>query len=629
MRSRCDLGPASVGYHRRMGTRTGAAAKAPGGGGRWALVLPSLVAVAGLLLTAAPANASFHLMKIREVHTGGASGGSYVVLQMWTGGQNFVSGHPIVIYNANGTVAHTFTFSGNVAKGDSQATILVAGTGYATAFPSGPSPDATDSELNLPATGGAVCFTQAEPPDCVSWGNFTGAGSLPSATGTPASAGGVTAGKALHRSISAPCATLLEPSDDTNNSAADFSEQSPNPRSNASPIVETSCPSLPNTTIGTKPANPTKNTSASFTFTATPSAGASFECKLDAEPSFTSCTSPKEYTGLSEDTHTFEVQAVNSAGTDPSPAIHQWRGDLTPPTATILTQPGDPGPGDSASFTYSSNEAGSSFQCSLEPVGELESFSPCPSGGKTYPDATHPAPFADGDWVFKVRATDLAKNEGAADVFEWTVDNTLNDVTDPQTTIVAKPPNPSTSPNASFTYESNELESTFECKLDGGAFVGCDPVGVTYFGLANGPHSFQVRAMDAVGNLDDSPASYNWDVAVPAFEPPPILPPPLPELASAAAPPRKAPQTILTAKPGAVTRDRTPSFRFRSNVAGATFGCKVDRGAFRSCSSPFTTKTLSFGPHAVQIRAVVGGTADPTPAKSSFRIAKPKGRGRR
>jgi hypothetical protein len=595
---------------------------APGGGRRRALALTLLAVVVGTLLIAAPAQATFHLMKIREVHTGGSSGGSYVELQMWTAGQNSVAGHPIVVYNPNGTVAHTFNIPGNVANGQSQATVLIAGTGYASAFPSGPTPDATDAGLNLPATGGAVCFTQGEPPDCVAWGNFTGGGSLPSATGTPVSAGGVMTGKALHRSIAPPCATLLEPGDDTNNSAADFSEQNPNPRSNASPITETSCPSLPNTTIGgTKPANPTKSTTASFAFTANPAAGASFECKLDTEPAFTACSSPQAYTELDEGNHTFEVRAVNSAGPDPTPAVHQWRIDLTPPTATILTQPSDPGPGNSAAFTYSSDEGGSTFQCSLVPLGEPDSFSSCPSTGRTYSN------LADGEYTFEVRATDQAGNQGAPDSFIWEVDNSLNDETPPQTTILAKPADPSGSATAAFTYQANEPNSTFECKLDSGAFVGCDATGVTYFGLANGPHGFQVRARDTSGNLDSSPAGYSWNVAVVSFEPPPLLPPPFPEIASAASG-AAVPRTILTGKPGAVTRDRTPTFRFRSSVAGSSFGCKVDRGAFRPCSSPFTTKTLSLGDHTVQIRAVLAGSVDPSPSKSSFRVAKGKGKRR-
>jgi hypothetical protein len=508
-----------------MGTRTGAVALAPGGG-RWrALALPLLAAVVGLLL-AAPAQASFHFMKIREVHTGGAAGGSYVELQMWAGGHNFVVGHPIVVYNPNGTVAHTFTFSESVENGQSQATILVAGNGYATAFPLGPTPDATDSELNLAAAGGAVCFTQAEPPDCVSWGSFSGAGSLPSATGTPASTGGVGAGKALHRSISASCATLLEPADDTNSSAADFSEQTPDPRSNASPIVEMACPLPPNTVIDTKPTNPTKVTSASFTYHAVPASGASFECRLDGE-AFASCLGTgAEYAGpLAETTHTFQVRAKNSAGTDASPATYTWKIDNTPP---------------------------------------------------------------------------------------------------PETTIKSTPPDPSESSTASFAYESNETGSTFECKLDTASFASCPAGGVTYTGLEDGGHGFQVRAVKG-GRTDETPAEYSWDVAVPALEPPPLLPPPFPVLGSAG-PQATPPQTILTAKPRALTADRTPSFRFRSSAPGSSFGCKVDRGAFRPCSSPFTTRTLSFGAHTVRIRATAGGAADPSPAKSSFRVVKRKGK---
>jgi len=605
-----------------MGTRTGAAAMAPGGGRRWPLVLPFLAVVAGLLLTAAPSRADFHLMSIREVYPGAAND-SYVMLQMYSPGQTNLSGHQIVVYGSNAsTVVTTFTFSGGVSKGENQRTVLVADDGYAAGFPSGPEPDRTHAALNIASAGGAVCFVSI---DCVSWGNFSG--SLSPTPGSPASPGGVTAGKALRRSIAAGCSTLLESGDDTDNSAADFSEQEPNPRSNASTIVEKEC-KAPVATIDQKPANPTNSTSAAFTYHSTPP-GASFECKLDAAV-FAGCESGGiEYPGpLSQGTHAFQVRAKEGSETGVA-AKYEWKVDTTPPVAEIKTQPPDPGPGNSAAFTYSSNEGGSTFQCSLEPAGKPDSFSPCASSGKTYPDATHPAPFADGDWVFKVRATDPAKNEGSADVFEWTVDNTLNDVTDPQTTIVAKPPNPSTSPNASFGYESNEVGSTFECSLDGGAFVGCDAAGVTYFGLENGSHSFQVRARDAVGNLDDSPAGYSWDVAVPAFEPPPILPPPLPGLPSSTIEPKRAPQTILTLQPAAVTRDRTPSFRFRSSVARSSFSCKVDRGAFRSCISPFTTKTLSFGAHTVQVRAIAGGSADPTPAKSSFRVAKPKGKPRR
>ena len=57
--------------------------------------------------------------------------------------------------------------------------------------------------------------------------------------GTPAPA--LTSGMALRRSIVAGCPTMLEPSDDTDNSATDFSAATPNPRSNAVTPTETPC----------------------------------------------------------------------------------------------------------------------------------------------------------------------------------------------------------------------------------------------------------------------------------------------------------------------------------------------------------------------------------------------------
>lgn len=575
------------------------------------LGLPALACLA-LLALAPPALATFHEMSIREVYPGGADNASYVELQMWTAGQNFVGGHHLVAYDANGGVSENFTLPGSVANGANQATILVADTNYPLVFGGKPAPDATDANLNLSPAGGAVCWTEGAPPDCVAWGNFTGPlpAHLPELkAGSPVSPVGVTAGKALRRSITAGCSTLLDPppTDDSDNSAADFSEGEPNPRNNATAPVEHACPSLPNTVLDTKPANPTKTTSAGFTYHAVPAAEASFECRLDGAV-FASCASSgAAYPGpLAEGTHNFEVRAVNMAGADATPAAYTWTVDTTPPAATIKTHPADPSPGASAAFTYQANELNSTFECRLSPT-EAD-FTSCPKTGKTY------AGLADGNYAFEVRATDPAGNaEVTAAEFQWTVDNSLADETPPETRILAGPPDPSDSSTASFSYESNEAKSSFECALDTPTFTSCPAGGVTYAGLGSGPHSFQVRAVDPSANKDLSPAGYSFQVVLASTPLPAPAPPP------AISTGRPAPQTLFS-KPAARTRDRTPTFRFRSATPGTSFQCKLDGGPFRACRSPFTTKVLSYGPHILRIRAVLRGTADPTPAVLRFKV---------
>lgn len=501
---------------------------------RWRLGLPLLIAAVGLLAAVPDARAAFHLMKIREVHTGGAANDSYVVLQAYSGGQNFVNGTSVTAYGANGAQVGGFTFGSNVGNGQDQMTILVADTAYSTTFPSpAPAPDGTSATLELNPAGGAVCF---ENIDCVSWGSFDwGANPQPSPTGAPASPGGVAAGKALHRSIEPGCPTLLEFGDDTNGSSTDFSEQLPNPRSNASPIVETKCVA-PNTTItsATVPnGGRTNETTISFSFSATPSEGASFECKLDAGAFEASCTSPKEYTSLDGDDsasgtpHAFQVRAKNADGTDPTPATHNWTVDTVAPTMTITGMPEDQSSGASAAFAYQANESVASTQCRLDTPEGAGAFEGCPPGSKTYTG------LGDGLHTFMVRATDLAGNQsipGAfpAGTYSWTVDNSLADTTSPETTITSMPPNPSGSSTASFTYESNEPGSSFKCKLDAAPFAACSALGITYTGLADGTHTFQVRATDSSDNTDPTPAGYTFDVVLPLTSDPLPLPSPPP-----------------------------------------------------------------------------------------------------
>jgi hypothetical protein len=192
---------------------------------RSALVVLSLVGLS-LVTATAPAKATFHLMKVREVHAGTLleANADFVELQMYSAGQQFVGNHLLTLYDQNGA-SRECTIPQNVTNGANQETILFATTQAQTAF-------ATNADFTIPAFlehgGGAVCF---ENVDCVSWGSFPGGAAATDQDGGPGTpfGGGIPLGESIDRKLGAN--NTLEATDDTNDSANDFEAEaaSPNP----------------------------------------------------------------------------------------------------------------------------------------------------------------------------------------------------------------------------------------------------------------------------------------------------------------------------------------------------------------------------------------------------------------
>jgi predicted outer membrane repeat protein len=94
-------------------------------------------------------------------------------------------------------------------------------------------------------------------------------------------------------------------------------------------------------------------------------------------------------------------------------------------------------------------------------------------------------------------------------------DNTVTlDGTAPDTSIGTTPSDPSGSATASFGFSGTDAGSgvaSFECKLDAESFSACTSP-KTYSGLADGSHTFQVRAIDGAGNTDGTPAAFAWKI---------------------------------------------------------------------------------------------------------------------
>jgi hypothetical protein len=167
----------------------------------------------------------------------------------------------------------------------------------------------------------------------------------------------------------------------------------------------------PNTTLTSTPPLSTSSSSASFSFTST-EANSTFACSLDGS-AFAACTTPNSYTGLSGGSHTFQVRATDPAGnTDSTPASFTWTvTDSTPPETTITNSPSASTNRTGASFSFTSNEAGSTFQCKLDGG----SFGGCTSP-KSYTGV------ALGTHTFQVRAIDPASNiDPTPATYTWTV----------------------------------------------------------------------------------------------------------------------------------------------------------------------------------------------------------------
>ncbi len=101
-----------------------------------------------------------------------------------------------------------------------------------------------------------------------------------------------------------------------------------------------------------------------------------------------------------------------------------------------------------------------------------------------------------------------------------TTPSTPTDSTPPDTTITAGPTGTVTADAVTLSFSSSEAGSTFECQLDLNGYSACASP-LTLNDLPGGLRHFDVRAKDAAGNVDASPATREWTLVRPAPAPGP------------------------------------------------------------------------------------------------------------
>ncbi|HWM11766.1 MAG TPA: Ig-like domain-containing protein [Solirubrobacteraceae bacterium] len=342
----------------------------------------------------------------------------------------------------------------------------------------------------------------------------------------------------------------------------------------------------PTTAIGGGPATVVNVTDAELTFSGADarSGVAGYECRLDGG-AYAACASPYRLSGLPDGAHTLEVRTVDIAGNpDASPAAHTWTVDTVEPETAIATGPAAATSARTAAFTYSGDPLGGTAIARIE----------CRLDGGAWGACTDYSGLTDGEHRFEARAVDAAGNaDGTPAARTWTVDTAA-----PQTSVDTGPAAATGSRSAAFTYSGDALGGTaiagYECRLDGGAWGPC----AAYTGLADGDHRFEVRARDAAGNADDSPAVRTWTVDT------------------------AGPDTEVTRAPGAASAQRTAEFEYRGMTLGGTdvarFECRIDGGAWSACAA-YTG--LADGDHRFEVRAIdAAGNPDATPAAHAWTV---------
>ena len=364
----------------------------------------------------------------------------------------------------------------------------------------------------------------------------------------------------------------------------------------------------PQTQISSGPPTLSTSASAELKFSGTDTGGsgvASYECRIDStEPgAWAACTSPKTYNSLADGAHKFEVRAIDTAGNaDSSPAASNWTVDTTAPITQIDSGPSALSASGTANFKFSGTDTGgsgvASYECRIDST-EPGAWASCTSP-KTYNS------LADGAHKFEVRAIDTAGNaDSSPAASNWTVDTTA-----PQVQIISEPASISSSAEATFAFSGTDIGgsgvASYQCRRDSeapGAWEVCGSP-ETYNALAEGPHKFEVRAVDGAGNVTAPPATYAWTIDT------------------------VAPQTLIDSNPTAVTASTSANFSFSGSDTGgsgvASYECRIDSiepGAWASCTSPKTYTGLADGAHKFEVRAIdTAGNADSSPATYAWTV---------
>lgn len=299
----------------------------------------------------------------------------------------------------------------------------------------------------------------------------------------------------------------------------------------------------------------------------------------------TSATTHKPVAALTAGSYEVWVRVRDTAGTVlGDPVKRTFTLDLSAPETAISTKPASPNALSSQAFTFTNSGAATLYECKVDTGGWVT----CQSS-RTY---TH---LPDGERTIQVRAIGPG---GAVDPepasYTWTIDTTA-----PETTLGGTPANNGSAVMGSvnWTVSSNEAPATYKCGWDGAPMTNCttnwaNPATV-------GTHTLKIAAVDALGNVDPTPAERTVTITAQSFD------------------------TVIGAGDynQRFSNAKKPTFTFSGTPTGSyAFKCQTGANAdWVDCTSPYTPTFTSAGWVSFKVAAVNSqGERDFVPAARAF-----------
>jgi len=217
------------------------------------------------------------------------------------------------------------------------------------------------------------------------------------------------------------------------------------------------------------------------------------------------------------------------------------------------------------------------------------------TANRTAKSATVTVAVSDNQTIsFRWDGTNITNNDDGLAIDDFTV-RAIPEV--PDTSLTANPNLISSSTSASFSFASDDAAATFECSLDGAAFAACTSPR-SYTGLAQGSHTFSVRAKSSTGT-DESPVSYSWTVD------------------------SVAPTVAFSGAPSGTRTTTSETIDFSATDASSGVNrieCSLNNATFTTCTSPASLSGLGQGAQSFRIRSVDNAGNISTIATASWTV---------